>query len=467
MRTRQGVARWAARLLVVVVALTVAATAVGVAALVSGDTPGNGSWTITPVLAAAVTGALLWEPVRRRTRHAAGRLMMGATRDPHDIVRSFGRRASRDMADDELLVQLSEALVRVFRAASAEVWRDVGGQFDLTVSVPHRQMAAWQMNADARRILENGGAVGRAWLEMWQPNLLLHRPIGEIRAVPATHAGALLGLVVIARLPGGERFTADEDASLAELGTRLGVVLHNRELDATLRETLEDLRHTNAELRASRVRLVTTADAERRRIERDLHDGAQQHLVALAVNLRLAADEVVADPRVTRDVFESLGRDVRDAIDELRNLAHGIYPPLLQDAGLIEALTASARRSASHVTITSASIGRYAPEIEAAIYYCCMEALQNAGKHAPDAAVHMHLEQSDGQLRFRVDDDGPGLADGTRPHGHGLSNMTDRMGAIGGELELTASPSGGTSVCGTVPVESNQVVRSAIELDGR
>jgi signal transduction histidine kinase len=378
----------------------------------------------------------------------------GARRDPAEVVRAFGRRAGGQLPDDELLVQLSEALVRVFRAASAEVWRDAGtGVLEQVVSVPHHDRPAVELDPAARRILAGGGVVGRAWLEMWQPQLLEDRPVGEVRVAPATHGGELLGLVVVTRLAGGDRFTSEEDASLAELGGRLGVVLHNRELNAALRDTFEDLRRTNAELRASRVRLVSTADAERRRIERDLHDGAQQHLVALAVNLRLAADEVAANPESVPDVFDALGRDVREAINEVRSLAHGIYPPLLLDAGLVEALTVSARRSASPVTLTADRVGRYDTDVEAAVYFCCMEALQNAAKHAPGAAVHVHLEEVDATLRLIVDDAGPGLGDGgAARRGHGLDNMADRLGAVGGELELTASPTGGTRVCGAVPV---------------
>ncbi len=442
----------------------VTAVVLGVAALVAGESPGGGSWTIAPVLGAALAAAALWAPGRRWAEGAAGRLVDGGRRDPEEVVRTFGRRTGSNVPDDDLLVQLAEALVRVFRAASAEVWRDPGtGALEQLVAVPQRERAVVALDDEARRILTGGGVVGRAWLEMWQPQLLDDRPFGEVRVVPAVHGGALLGLVVVARLAGGDRFTTEEDASLAELGGRLGVVLHNRELNAALRDTLEDLRRTNAELRASRVRLVSTADAERRRIERDLHDGAQQHLVALAVNLRLAADEVIADPGAVRDVFAALDRDVRKAIDELRSLAHGIYPPLLLDAGLVEALTVSARRSPSVVTLTADGVGRYRPDVEAAIYFCCMEALQNAAKHAPGAAVRVHLEHDGAALYLTVDDDGPGLPSGATGRGHGLENMADRLGAVGGTLELTTGPTGGTRVRGEVPVDVVRVDAAPVD----
>jgi signal transduction histidine kinase len=271
--------------------------------------------------------------------------------------------------------------------------------------------------------------------------------------VPAAHGREVLGLVVLTRAPGAERFTSVDDEALAELGRRVGVVLHNRQLDAALQATLEDLRHRNDELRASRVRLVATADAERRRIERDLHDGAQQHLVALAVNLRLATDAIGEDPDLAPALLASLGDDVKAAIGELRSLAHGIFPPLLMDAGLTEALVVAGDRSPSRVTVRSGALGRYAPEVEAAVYFCCIEALQNAAKHAPGAAVTIDLDETDGEVHFTVDDDGPGPGDATVTTGHGLANMTDRVGALGGTLTLGLTPSGGTRVSGQVPVD--------------
>ena len=439
--------------LTVVAALAVTVAAVAVVALVDGEFPGDSTWSVGPVIVAAAVGALSWPAARRSAVSVADRAMHGSLRSPDDLVRSFGRRASRETPDNELLVQLAEALLRTLRCASAEMWRDDdSGNLIRVVSIPHRAPISIQLDPAARRVLAGGGVVGRAWLQMWHPALLVDRPLGELRVAPATHAGELLGLVVVTRLASGDRFSAVEDGSLAELGTRLGVFLHNRALDATLQTTLEDLRRTNAELRASRVRLVTTADNERRRIERNLHDGAQQHLVALAVNLKLAADEIDSDPSVASSVFAALNQDVRDAIDELRSLAHGIYPPLLMDAGLVEALRVSARRSPSSVAVSITTIGRFAPEIEAATYFCCMEALQNAAKHAPAAPVRLRVDADDRLLQFVVEDDGPGVGADAVRHGHGLGNMVDRMVAVGGSLDVGRSDSGGTRIVGTIPL---------------
>lgn len=447
------------------VAGAAAVTALGLVAagLVTGELPGDRSWPVSAVLAGVVVGGLCWGPARRWASAVAVWLTAGQRRSPEDVVRSFGRRVGRETTDEELLEQLAEALVRVLGAASAEVWRDPGnGLLERVVSVPTGPPLTVQLDEAARRALASTGVVGRAWLESWQPELLHRDAPGDVRVAPASHAGVLHGLVMVTRLAGAERFDAEDDAVLVDLGTRLGVVLHNRVLDATLQETLADLRATNAELRASRVRLVTTADAERRRLERNLHDGAQQHLVALAVNLRLAADEIAADPAAVKPVLAALGDDVREAINELRTLAHGIYPPVLMDAGIVEALRASARRSPSSVTVVAGQVGRYPTEVEAAAYFCCMEALQNAVKHAPDAAVRIHLDERDGVLELVVEDDGPGVEPAQVRPGHGLGNMVDRLGAIGGTIEVGRSASGGTRIHGRIGVGAGRPA-----MDGR
>ena len=425
------------------------------AALVTGRLPGVGTWTVAPVVAGAVVAGALWPPARRWAGDVQARLLRGSARSPEDVVRTFGRRAGSATPDDELLVQLAESLVRTMHAASAEIWRidETGCAATAPSSIPSRGPASLRPDQAGRSVLAGGGVVGRAWLEMWLPELLEDRPLGEVRVAPATNGGRLLGLVVVARLASGERFNVHEDASLAELGSRLGVILHNRELDATLQQTLDDLRRTNEELRASRVRLVATADSERRRIERNLHDGAQQHLVALAVNLRLAADEIAADPTTATDVFAALGTDVRDAIDELRALAHGIYPPLLRDAGLVEALRASGQRSPSRSTVRADGVGRYPTEIEAAVYFCCMEALQNAAKHAPGAAVVVLLAD-DGESRAVPGRRRRARASATAPcsTATGWATWSTAWWRSAGASRSAASPSGGTRIDGRIPL---------------
>lgn len=434
-------------------AAVVGAGAVGVAALVAGDLPGE-AWQVAPVLGGATAAALTWPVVRRRAVAFTDQAVLGVRRDPGEVLRTFEAASRRDVALVDLLVPLAESLVRTFAAGTAQVWLLEDHRLHRSVAVPDRGPRRIDLEAGTERALGSSGVVGRAWADLWLPALAVDElgELGELRLVPATHAGAVLGLVVLGRVPGAAPFEPTEDAALADLGPRVGVVLHNRRLDAALQATLEDLRRTNDDLRASRVRLVSAADAERRRIERDLHDGAQQHLVALAVNLRLADDAIAEDPGVASEVLGALGDDLRAAIAELRSLAHGIFPPLLMDAGVVEALRVVADRSPSPVLLTATAVDRYAAEVESAVYFCCLEALQNAGKHAPGAPVRVHLEEVDGAIAFRVDDDGPGPGDARIVPGHGLANMTDRVGALGGTLQVEVSPSGGTLVAGSIPL---------------
>jgi signal transduction histidine kinase len=423
-------------------------------------------WWFLASMAVAIGAALLYAPVRRGLSDRLRRAVVGERRDPADVVRTFGDRASRGVPDSELLLQLAESLQRTLRLARTEVWTGTGGWLERVVAVPDRPPATLELGPEVRAALANSAVVGGAWLELWLPRLAQAsggedasgRPVeGELRVVAAFHSGEVLGLVVAQRRSAHDPFTAEDDVALGELGRRLGVILHNRQLDATLEATLDDLRLANEELRASRARLVAAADAERRRLERDLHDGAQQHLVAMAVNLRVARDLVAEDPDAASEMLEALGDAVGATISELRDLAHGIYPPLLRDAGLREALRAVANRQPQDVVLDADDVGRYPADIEAAVYFCCLEALQNAAKHAPDATVTITVGVTasvgpTATLRFEVADDGPGFDPETVRMGGGLRHLGDRLGAVGGTVEWVAAPGRGTRVVGAVPV---------------
>jgi signal transduction histidine kinase len=199
---------------------------------------------------------------------------------------------------------------------------------------------------------------------------------------------------------------------------------------------------------------VTAADAERRRIERDLHDGAQQHLLGLAVNLKVARELAASDPARAESILAQLSDEVHAALEELRELAHGIYPPLLVERGLADAVRAALRRSGVRGRVDADGVGRYRPDTEATVYFCCVEAIQNAAKHAPTATVDVRLWSEEGALYFAVSDDGPGFDAALTPEGAGVTNMRDRVGALGGSLQLDGQPEAGTRVTGAVPVVS-------------
>jgi signal transduction histidine kinase len=213
-----------------------------------------------------------------------------------------------------------------------------------------------------------------------------------------------------------------------------------------------DLEASLGDLEDSRKRIATAADVERRRIERDLHDGAQQRLIALRMRLSLAEDLLHENPEAASGAIGDLGRDVDLALEEIRSLAHGIYPALLADRGLADALRSVARRAPFPVTVRTEGLTRQSSQVESAVYYTCLEALQNVVKHGgSDPHARVALIQGRG-LRFEVSDDGPGFDVSRSNGGAGLRNMHDRIESLGGVLTVTSAPGAGTKVAGTVPL---------------
>jgi signal transduction histidine kinase len=211
-------------------------------------------------------------------------------------------------------------------------------------------------------------------------------------------------------------------------------------------------RRIESELRRSRRRAIAAADLERERIERYLHDGAQQRLVALRVRLGDVHDLFERDCPLGAQLLEELDRELEVAIDELRALAHDLHPHLLADLGVVDALRSAARRAPGPVTVRAQDVGRYSAEVESAVYFCALEALQNASKHAGGGSpISIRLVQ-DGQLiRFQVGDRGVGFDSRKFTAGIGLRHMKDRIGAVGGELSIHSVPGAGTTISGSVP----------------
>jgi signal transduction histidine kinase len=239
-----------------------------------------------------------------------------------------------------------------------------------------------------------------------------------------------------------------EDPELVEaVGAATLLAFENRRLQQDLLDSVDALR-------ASQRRLVGAASSERRKIERDLHDGVQQKLVALRIQLELAL-ELVEGESVAGSRLSGIGAAFDDALDELRSVAHGIYPPLLADGGLVAGLQDAAHRSTVPVALDIADVGRFSEDCEAAVYYCCLEALQNVDKHAGhDAVASLRLWRDGRVVRFSVTDDGVGFDGRLATRGAGLTNMADRMGAVGGLLTVRSAPAEGTKIEGRLPVEA-------------
>ena len=233
--------------------------------------------------------------------------------------------------------------------------------------------------------------------------------------------------------------TPSKERLIRDLASQAGLVLRNVRL-------IE-------ELRASRQRLVAAQDQERRKLERNIHDGAQQQLVALQVKQRLLEGMIERDLSKALELMSQLQTDTADALDTLRDLARGIYPPLLADQGLGAALESQARKSPIPISVEAVGLARYPQEVEAAVYFCTLEALNNLAKYADASQATVSLSQSDGTLTFAVSDDGLGFDVARDSNGTGLQGMADRIDAIGGSLEIRSVPGEGTTVLGRVPVE--------------
>ena len=403
-------------------------------------------------MVAAAVAAIGYLPARDRLIASATRFVYGAREAPDEVLRTFGSRLTRAIAMDELLLQLAESLRKTMGLTSAEVYTGSGEVLERAVSVPDTGRRSLVITSRERPVVTRAGVSGSAWASVWLPSLLDGRAHAQLRVAPISHAGELLGLIVVERPASADAFSEEDDRVLTELARQTGLAFHNVQLDAALQTTLDELRSQADALRESRARIVASGDAERRRVERNLHDGAQQHLVALAVNLRLARDIIADDPAGGLEMLDQMADDVQVTIRELRELAHGIYPPLLADSGLGEALRAAAGRSTIPVGVVADDIGRYSPEIEAAVYFCCLEALQNAAKHAPGASAEVRLWLDSGGLLFSVTDNGPGFDERKARAGHGFVNMADRLGAIGGTVRWESRPGRGSTVSGSVPI---------------
>ena len=405
-------------------------------------------------MVAAVVSVLLAGPLRRRIAVTTETWTKGPTRRASAALETFGTRMTRSVPMDELLLQLAEALHESMATAGAELWVGESGVLDRTISIPDRGDATTHLTGAALGAVTVARVSGATWGSMWVPEIV-SGIIGEdrdLRIASITHLGKLLGLIVVVRHAADGSFRPADEVALTDLARTLGLALHNVGLDSALQKSLSELEHRNIELQASRARIVSAGDESRRMIERNLHDGAQQHLVALAIKIRMLEKQFgTADEGLT-EAFEQLQGDVQTTIGELRELAHGIYPPLLRDRGLGKALENAASRSPLPITVDATPV-RFDADIEAAVYFCCLEAMQNAGKYAGDGArITVTVATDEDRLVFEIVDDGVGFDAGSVAESHGFVNMRDRVGAHGGDLIVESKPGHGTRVAAELPL---------------
>jgi signal transduction histidine kinase len=372
-------------------------------------------------LVATAVIALAFQPLRQRAQRLANRLVYGKRATPYEALSQFSEQLSETYSHEDILERMARILGEGTGAERAEVWVRAGHRLVLASSSPKAAEPLTPL------VMQNGAL----------PNMQ------RDTVVPVSHAGELLGALAVNKKR-GEAMNAVEQKLVTDLAGQAGLVLKNVGLNQELLARLDDLR-------ASRQRLVTAQDEERRRLERDLHDGAQQHLVALKIKLGLAEAAAMPETKV-RALITQLKQDADDALDTMRELARGIYPPLLASDGLEAALRAQIRRITVPVDLQLDNVPRQPREAEGAVYFCCLEALQNVTKYAAANRVSLRLWAEDANLAFRVQDDGKGFDPVTVPEGSGLQNMRDRVEALGGSLEVRSVPGQGTTIEGRVPV---------------
>jgi signal transduction histidine kinase len=363
-----------------------------------------------------VIGVLVW-PLLRVSRRLADRIVYGGRATPYEVLSEFSDRMAESYATDDVLPRMASILAAAIGAERVTIWLLVGSELRPAASAP-------QTRTD-----EPASAL--AFTDLTGDTFVVR------------HQGEQLGALTVT-MPPNDPMNHGKERLIRDLAAQAGLVLRNVRL-------IE-------ELRASRRRLVAAQDVERRRLERNIHDGAQQQLVALAVKLRLADQLVEREPAKARQILAQLQTETNDALEDLRDLARGIYPPLLADKGLAAALDAQAKKSALPVTLEPDGVRRYPQEIEATVYFCVLEAMQNISKYASANAVRIAVWERDQRLGFEVRDDGVGFDPATAPRGTGLQGMADRLEAVGGELRVSSAPGDGTMIAGAISLTATASV---------
>ena len=407
---------------VVYAALALFATVVYLALVVGlGATFGRGSSFLTMV--AAVIVAVTFQPARAWLTRFANRIVYGKRATPYEVLTEFSERVGDAYADEDVLPRMARVLGEGIGAERADVW--------LAVDHELHDVAAWPTDS-----------VDVAPIPL--PNGTVPTIEGVDRVFPVQHGGELLGALAV-RKPASDPVTPSDEKLMSDLAGQAGLVLRNVRLTEELKLRLLDLK-------AAQKRIVSAQDEERRKLERNIHDGAQQQLVALQVRQRLVEQLIDRDPAKAKEIVAQLQTDTGSALQDLRDLARGIYPPLLADEGLAAALTAQARKAALPVTVEAAGIGRFSPSVEAAVYFSVLEALQNVAKYAAATSAQVLVANGDGELRFEVRDDGNGFDPTQTGYGTGLQGIADRLATLDGTVQLRSAPGEGATVLGSIPV---------------
>ena len=369
--------------------------------------------SLVPSLIATAIVAALFQPIRRRVVRLADRLVFGRRAEPYEVLARFSDRVGASYAADDVVPRTARVIAEGVGATHVEIWLRVGEDAHLAAAWPDGDVPSTA--PDVRPIASQEQLLGE--IRLWTPP--------------------------------GQPLRPAEERLLADLAAQTALVVRNLALTSELRARVDELSTRAEELRESRMRIVQAHDAERRRLERNIHDGAQQHLVALAVKLRLASATASKDPEKAAGQLRDLSEETNVALATLLDLASGIYPAELEESGIGPALATQGRTAGVPIVIDVDGVGRLPIEIEAAIYFVCLEAMQNAAKYAHATELRVALAREGDGIAFSVRDDGVGFDTTTSAStGTGLQNMRDRLAAFGGDVGISSSPGAGTTVSG-------------------
>ncbi|WP_461047903.1 GAF domain-containing sensor histidine kinase [Terrabacter koreensis] len=422
--SRELVASWLATgALVLLVYLTIVAG--GTWLLGGGPTP-----RLALSLLATVLVAVGIEPLHRRLHSATARRLARPTTEPYEVLSTFHDRLAGAESVDDMTARMAQTLGTGIAAAWVQVWLMVRDELQLVAAWPP-DTATDPVPPPAAAMSEHG-----------------------VHSLPVGHGSEILGVLRV-REQEGRVFSGAEQRLFAGLAGQAGLLLANARLRLDLQEQVQRLSARTRQLRSARAELVTAADVERRRLERNLHDGAQQELVALSINLGLARAVVGSDSEFGRRLLLEQADAAHAAIETLTTLARGLGPTTLITDGLAAALSEMARTIplATHV---EAPDSRYAPETEAALYYCASEAVQNAVKHSGGTRISIVVEQGAATLVLTVTDNGSGVGSVPAGAGTGIRGMQERASQVGGSVlvgQARSHAGSGTSVTVSVPLD--------------
>lgn len=390
------------------ITLVYALIVVGLGRLIGGE-----DGLALPIAATAVV-AVAFEPVRQRAQRWANRVVFGRRASPYEVLSDLTKRLAVSEEGEGVLVRMANLLQDGTGAERATVWLTTGGKMHPAASWP-----------------PTGSPEGSLDLE-------------DDHVFPVIHDGDLMGALEVVK-PKGSVLTNQERSLVMDMAGSAGLILGYQRLN-------ESLAQRAREVEASRSRLVGAQDEERRRLERELHEGAERQLAELENHIR-SASQLAEQHEATelRGVLDSLALESRTAREELHSLAKGIYPSILVSEGLPAAIQGLVDGTPVEVEFSPNGVGRYPLEVEAVVYFDVSEAVTNAAKHARPP-ISIELNDLGGSIRFEVTDEGPGFDVDSIEHGSGLDNMQDRMDAVGGHLEIESTVGGPTRVSGEIPI---------------